>query len=212
MLRTAAITQFFNANLTSPHLETLLLTTPSGKLLSLSSPLPASALRTQATLASQLWTSYQPVARSSLLAASLPVTRSSPEQSRPQGRDLKCITLQLEHGIMVIRQLKCSLLFIAIGPGPQRPPTASSITCMSTNASRDVTPTPYHDSSLPAMASDLRIHSYENFRDGGSSIRTSETLSSSLGVATSMAIVQKQSEELGKWLDTELANFELTPS
>lgn len=223
MLRTTAITHFFNAN-TSPHLDTLLLTTPSGKLLSLSSPLPVSALRTQATLASQLWSSYTQVARSSLLQASLPNASSSSvaNQSRSTGQMLKCITIQLEHGTMVIRQLRCSLLFIVVGPSPpQRPQTAASITSTNTtavNSSRNITPTPYHthhptdpQSSAPPDHTIDGLLAGIGDRVGGSSIRTTDTRpTSSMGIATSMVILQRHAEELGNWLDGELANFELT--
>lgn len=141
--------------------------------------------------------------------------------------------MQLEYGIMVIRQLNCSLLFIAIGPAPsQRPQTSASISSTNVSAissSRTVTPTPYHthppllsSQSSPPNASNSQAYLSEYVHDGtasgggaierggGSSIRTSDTRSTSMGIAASMAVLQRQAEELAKWLNEELANFEFT--
>lgn len=224
MLRTTAITQFFNANLTSPHLDTLLLTTPSGKLLSLSSPLPVSILRTQATLASQLWSSYQPVIENNLVSASLPTTSSA---ATSDDQELKCITVQLEQGIMVIRQLHCSLLFIAIGSTPNQRPQTSTASIISTDvsgtaSSRTVTPTPYHPpltnpQSPPPPNFSRELEQANGIGGGGAdhvgggSVHTIDTRSST-GIGTSMTTIQRHTEELGKWLDAELAGFELTPT
>lgn len=126
---------------------------------------------------------------------------------------------------MIIRQLNCSLLFIAIGPAPQRPQTAASINSANASAvtSRNVTPTPYHThpsinpQSPPANSSNSHLLLPEQISDGpsggsGSSIRTMDTGSTAVGIASSMNILQRQAEELAKWLDAELANFEFSSS
>ncbi|EKD13908.1 hypothetical protein MBM_08109 [Drepanopeziza brunnea f. sp. 'multigermtubi' MB_m1] len=74
MLLTKRLTVFLSQN-TSPALPTLLLLSPTGKLLSSSSPSPASTLRTQATLACSLWMLYQPT--TSLLPSALPSSHTS---------------------------------------------------------------------------------------------------------------------------------------
>ncbi|CZT39921.1 uncharacterized protein RSE6_00051 [Rhynchosporium secalis] len=136
MLLTKRLTTFLSQN-TTPLLPSLLLLSPTGKLLSSSSPLPASTLRTQATLACSLWTLYQPT--TSILPNALPLHHPSHNQngsrngngsqSHSRGsdatfsststitdHDLSTITIQLTHGVMVIRALSCGLLFVAIGP------------------------------------------------------------------------------------------------
>ena len=125
MLMPKRLTAFLAQNST-PHLPTLILLSPTGKLLCSSSPLPASTLRTQATVACSLWTLYQPNI-SSIISASLPSHADS--QSQPRGsdatisstttaaeHDLSTVTIQFSHEIMVIRALTCGLLFLAIGP------------------------------------------------------------------------------------------------
>ncbi|KAL2076200.1 hypothetical protein VTL71DRAFT_1143 [Oculimacula yallundae] len=123
MLLTKRLTTFLSQN-TTPQLPTLLLLSPTGKLLSSSSPLPASTLRTQATLACSLWTLYQPTTSpSSSSQAQLQnqshsrgsdATLSS--TSTVTDHDHSTIAIQLTSGIMVIRALTCGLLFVAIGP------------------------------------------------------------------------------------------------
>ncbi|KAI9048775.1 hypothetical protein LZ554_007606 [Drepanopeziza brunnea f. sp. 'monogermtubi'] len=157
MLLTKRLTVFLSQN-TSPALPTLLLLSPTGKLLSSSSPSPASTLRTQATLACSLWMLYQPT--TSLLPSTLPSSHTSthaqlktghggaegreggrsssgaggnPDRERDvEGADdgLSTVTIQLSNGVMIIRSLSCGLLFVAIGPAPA--PTASTGTAPGT--------------------------------------------------------------------------------
>ena len=116
MLLTKRLTTFLSQS-TTPQLQTLLLLSPTGKLLCSSSPSPASTLRTQATLACSLWNLYHPFnnSTSSLASSSLPPSPTSRE-IRDSEKDLSCITIQLEYGIMCIRALSSGLLFVAIGP------------------------------------------------------------------------------------------------
>lgn len=154
MLLTKRLTYFLAQN-TSPALPTLLLLSPTGKLLSSSSPSPASTLRTQATLACSLWTLYQPTA--DLLPQTLPSSANAPSQGRggrpgkERGRgrssdrsrtadgegagdeELSTVTIQLSNGIMVISALSCGLLFVAIGPSPAGS-TATATTTATTTA------------------------------------------------------------------------------
>lgn len=119
MLLTKRLSTFLSQN-TTPQLHTFILLSPTGKLLSSSSPYPSSTLRTQATLAVSVWNLYHPFSTTTadLVAESLP-SSSSAALSTPQAEealDLKAITIQLEYGIMSIRCLTSGLLFVAIGP------------------------------------------------------------------------------------------------
>jgi hypothetical protein len=152
MLRTISLTSFLNQCLAqSPHLHTLLLLTPNGLLLSSSSPLPTSILRKQATLTSQIWALYEPLATGSTISSALPPSSkpdlravhsedSNTEQENKGREDLKCITIQLEEGITSIRQLSCDLLFVAIGPPSENPSALlSPLSALSLSASSDPT-------------------------------------------------------------------------
>jgi hypothetical protein len=120
LLLTKRLTTFLQSNLT-PQLHTTLLITLSGKLLAHASPHPVSQLRTQCTVASSLWAIH--TAATSSIPEALP---SSPPQASssvgssavppsPSAKPLS-ITVQLSGGAIVIRKLRCGLLFVCIGP------------------------------------------------------------------------------------------------
>ncbi len=123
MLLTKPLSTFLNAN-RSPHIHTLLLITPTGKLLSSSSSVPASLLRNQATIACSVWELYGPITSAGTISASLPPNPASSsddeDNNAHQSSDpsVSSILIQLETGTMVIRALRCSLLFVVIGPCP----------------------------------------------------------------------------------------------
>ncbi|KAA8565797.1 hypothetical protein EYC84_009622 [Monilinia fructicola] len=100
-----------NVHNISPHLHTLILLTPTGKLLSTSSTSPASVLRHQGTLALSLWTLYSPFP-SQTVSDALPINDSTSNGQNAIPRETKSILIQMEFGIMVIRMLACGLLFI----------------------------------------------------------------------------------------------------
>lgn len=147
LLLTKRLTAFLHANQT-PQLPTLLLTTPHGKLLAHVSPSPVSVLRTHATVAASLLAIH--TSASAALPAALPGARtpdpigSSPpdgvdgeadhqgegdeddERSNRRGHRARAvkpvtITVQLSGGTVVIRRLKCGLLFVCVGPAAGEP-------------------------------------------------------------------------------------------
>ncbi|GKT86197.1 hypothetical protein Ct61P_04047 [Colletotrichum tofieldiae] len=134
LLLTKRLTAFLASNLNA-HLHTALLATPSGRLLAHASPEPVSLLRTQSTVASSLFALHASTAPD--IPDALPNSSSSPPPppSAPAnntnaatsgnapggaaegggGKPLT-ITVQLAAGVVVIRRLKCGLLFVCIGP------------------------------------------------------------------------------------------------
>ncbi|KAL5328442.1 hypothetical protein ACEPPN_001941 [Leptodophora sp. 'Broadleaf-Isolate-01'] len=229
MLLTKRLTTFLSQN-TTPQLPTLLLLSPTGKLLSSSSPLPASTLRTQATLACSLWTLYQPT--TSILPSALPSQSSQPptqNQNQTQSRgsdatfsststitdhDLSTITIQLTHGIMVIRALSCGLLFVAIGPSTSsssQHPSQHSLQAqahLNMSLSRHTSP----PSSPPAHG-----EGHEGEREMGGLLAVGSAAPSdagsirSTGTRTgSLVGVKRQAVEVGKWLDAQLEGFRLS--
>ncbi|POS86103.1 hypothetical protein EPUL_002529 [Erysiphe pulchra] len=179
MLLTKNLTDFLSKN-TNPTIPTLLLVSPAGKLLSSSSSLPASRLRTQATLSHSLWTLYFPSV--GFISAALPAS----EQEAADKHELSVITIQLTHGLMIIRALKCGLLFVAIN-------TCDIIFRQSASLSIASTP--------PSSS-----------RGGGNSfdsIIRAGTPKSREGQTVDIIQFKKQAEEVGKWLDNQLGDFKL---
>jgi hypothetical protein len=222
MLMAKRLTTFLSQN-TTPHLPTLILLSPTGKLLSSSSPLPTSTLRTQATLACSLWTLYQPGA-SSLISASLPRTSNNIRGSdstlssttTAAENDLSTITIQLSHGIMVIRALTCGLLFVAIGPlnaSSTSSPHPSSHTLTAQGSSHSYTSPP---SSPPAHEGYEGVHERERDSSGSlvgirSSAPSEAGSVGSTGTRTgSIMGVKRQADEVGRFLDAQLEGFVLS--
>ncbi|KAH6724749.1 hypothetical protein BKA61DRAFT_466532 [Leptodontidium sp. MPI-SDFR-AT-0119] len=209
MLLTKRLTTFLSQN-TTPQLPTLLLLSPTGKLLSSSSPLPASTLRTQATLACSLWTLYQPT--TSILPSALPSQSSQPPTQNQN--QTHTITIQLTHGIMVIRALSCGLLFVAIGPSTSsssQHPSQHSLQAqahLNMSLSRHTSP----PSSPPAHG-----EGHEGEREMGGLLAVGSAAPSdagsirSTGTRTgSLVGVKRQAVEVGKWLDAQLEGFRLS--
>ncbi|PQE33699.1 hypothetical protein CJF32_00009096 [Rutstroemia sp. NJR-2017a WRK4] len=198
LLMSKRISTFLHSNL-SPQLHTLLLLTPTGKLLSSSSSAPASVLRHQGTLALSLWTLYSPFP-SDAIADALPNSderQRARDSERERGRDrgTKSILIQMEFGIMVIRRLRCGLLFVAIGPGPTTAGNANGI------ASKSGINTPQLQSSpgTPERERDAGAGGI-----GGSGGEASETASVRSVKGLGIMGMRSQAEALGDWLDGKL--------
>lgn len=221
MLLTKRLTTFLNDN-TSPHLHTLLLLTPTGKLLSSSSPLPASTLRMQSTIASSLWSQYSSSQSmtSSLVSASLPDVPNAVSGNTTAGREISNILIQLEFGIMVIRGLQSGLLFVAIGPS-STPPVASQrshhqLTSLPSHLSPPSSPLPPSDvveSNDHLLSSPLPIILSNAGGGGGAAPSEAGSLATNSSMTTSANILglKKQAGELGEWLNKNLEGFTLSP-
>ncbi|RKF74253.1 hypothetical protein GcM1_240057 [Golovinomyces cichoracearum] len=191
MLLTKNLTEFLSQN-TGPVIPTMLLLSPAGKLLASSSPLPASRLRTQATLAYSLWTIYLPSISS--ISAALPPTMaevssfeidSSSHRTTAQ-QQLSTITIQLTNGLMMIRALDCDLLYVAL------------------NIS-DINPSP------PISLSAVQTPPTSSRGDGSGcdSVNDIEGLANSEGQISDIVEFKKLSDDVGRWLDQQLAGFAL---
>lgn len=224
MLLTKPLTSFLQQNL-SPQVHTLFITTPSGKILASSSSLAAGILRSQAALASTLWSAYKPITSSGTLSATLP-------QEDPPSQDGEVISLliQLEYGTMLIRLLRCNLLFIAIGPSatpnPQTPRDNGSALPSSQNLHLE-----HHTASLQrdlshltmaSLAGDTPISDLVEYGEQQSRAQSpalnkkkeyagSEAGSTSTagGSGASLRRIKRRVEELATWLDDELGDFQL---
>ncbi|RKF71414.1 hypothetical protein GcC1_100008 [Golovinomyces cichoracearum] len=191
MLLTKNLTEFLSQN-TGPVIPTMLLLSPAGKLLASSSPLPASRLRTQATLAYSLWTIYLP-SISSISAAFPPTTAevnsfeidSSSHHTAAQ-HQLSTITIQLTNGLMMIRALDCDLLYVALNISDTNPSPPISLSAVQT----------------PPTSS-------RGDGSGCDSVNDIEGLANSDEQISDIVEFKKLSDDVGRWLDQQLAGFAL---
>ncbi|KAI0169354.1 hypothetical protein GGR52DRAFT_517827 [Hypoxylon sp. FL1284] len=120
LLLTKRLTAFLTSNL-GPQVHTAALTTQSGKLLAHASPHPVGTLRTQCTVAASIWAQYASSPAADAVAEALPRSSSSSTHPTPPA----AVTVQLAAGVLVIRRLRCGLLFVCVGPGPDGSATGS---------------------------------------------------------------------------------------
>lgn len=209
MLLTKPLSTFLSQNV-SPQLPTLLLISPTGKLLSSSSPLPASILRSQSTIACTHWDIYQNSNLNDRIAPTLPGVAGQASSSRASSLDLASMVLQLTQGVMVIRALSCGLLFVAIGP---------SITPSATPNSQALVPPQVTSSQASPQASPPHHEGHEGLEErvasGGSlavgsengSVRSSVT---SARTQASILGIKRQADEIGRWLENSLKGLVLS--
>lgn len=122
LLLTKRLTSFLQLNLSS-QITTLLLLSPDGKLLAYASqpPIPVATLRTHGTVAASLYTIHSNGADQDTIDAALPpgsrARRTSRGSSSSKSEGPLAVTIQLESGtVLVIRRLKCGMLFVCMGP------------------------------------------------------------------------------------------------
>lgn len=214
MLLTKRLTTFLSQS-TTPQLQTLILLSPTGKLLCSSSPSPASTLRTQATLACSLWNLYHPFTTnaSSLVSSSLPLSHNGAETSMANAseKDLSCITIQLEYGIMCIRMLSSGLLFVAIGPSntfhspfQYQQHISASRNISSTYTSPPASPAPHEGDGHGSLAA---LHVEGTISGAASEVGSVGT---DRGANASIWGVRKKAAEVSQLLEGRLAGFELS--
>ncbi|GKT57842.1 hypothetical protein ColTof4_09824 [Colletotrichum tofieldiae] len=224
LLLTKRLTAFLASNLNA-HLHTALLATPSGRLLAHASPEPVSLLRTQSTVASSLFALHASTAPD--IPDALPNSSSSPPPppSAPAnntnaatsgnapggaaegggGKPLT-ITVQLAAGVVVIRRLKCGLLFVCIGPlaetmdphapEPHPPATHHAHHHHANGGSGGATP-----SLMPASPSEA-----DSVLSVGAQTTTSLASVGSVNTA-GVVVLRRHAEELARWLDDKLGSL-----
>ncbi|CAG8978697.1 hypothetical protein HYALB_00004680 [Hymenoscyphus albidus] len=231
MLLTRPLTTFLSRN-TSPQLPTLLLVSPDGKLLASSSPLPAAVLRTQSTVASTLWNLYSPFQSSNdLISSALPPSKAPPPAKPPRpskvspdsesdDNHLGSITIQLSHGIMVLRALSCGILFVAIGPVATPSASAHSVnpnphTLLTPLVASNTTSPP----SSPPQNNEGQHESIERNVTSSTHIPIESKAPSIAGSVGSSVVagraqasilgVKRHADDVGVWLEKQLRGFVL---
>ncbi|KAL2875001.1 hypothetical protein SGCOL_009845 [Colletotrichum sp. CLE4] len=224
LLLTKRLTPFLASNLNT-NLHTALLATPSGRLLAHASPQPVSLLRTQSTVASSLFALHASATPD--IPEALPSSSSSPPSSAGAatantatedgayggiggagagGKPLT-ITVQLAAGVVVIRRLKCGLLFVCIGPLAEnmeaQQPSSSTDQHHHFHANANAnggagTGTPSH---IPASPSEA-----DSILSLGAQTTTSLASVGSVNTA-GVVVLRRHAEELARWLDDKLGSL-----
>ncbi|KAI3321214.1 hypothetical protein HD806DRAFT_199652 [Xylariaceae sp. AK1471] len=199
LLLTKRLTAFLRANL-SPQIHTSLLTTLSGKLLAHASPRPVATLRTQATVAASLWALYAAPSTSTTIEGALPSQSASALVDEPTS---SAITVQLTGAVVVIRHLRCGLLFTCIGPAaelpesaPQKHPHQQSRPMQTPQANLDPQPS-------PLLGSPSEV---ESVTSTGAATTASIATTTSVG-ASAVVAMKRQAEELARWLNDKLGSL-----
>ncbi|KAI1482150.1 hypothetical protein F4774DRAFT_332750 [Daldinia eschscholtzii] len=204
LLLTKRLTAFLSANL-GPQVHTAVLTTLSGKLLAHASPHPVGTLRTQCTVAASIWALYS---TPETVVEALPQSQSATQPSHPSA-----VTIQLTAGVMVIRRLRCGLLFVCIGP------SAGADGDYVTHTPARTVPQQHqhhqhhqqsHQSNTnndPHPATPLGSPSeVESVVSAGAATTASVATTTSVA-ATAVVATRRQAEELARWLDDKLGSL-----
>ncbi|KAJ4423123.1 hypothetical protein N0V82_002252 [Gnomoniopsis sp. IMI 355080] len=220
LLLTKRLTSFLALNLT-PTLNTLLLLTPDGKLLAYASnpSLPVTTLRTHGTVAASLFAIHTSGTDRETVGGALG-GRGDGGGSAPEDAPL-AVTIQLETGVvLVIRRLRCSMLFVAMGP-PQPISTENSSRPQTQHQQHahfqplagaiagTAGSSPAHtngDQSPPQPSSQNEHAEVASILSAGTGVSSSTTAGSAGVMAT-----RRHAEELARWLDDKLGKLDLPP-
>ncbi|KAF3060891.1 hypothetical protein GL218_03144 [Daldinia childiae] len=187
LLLTKRLTAFLSANL-GPQVHTAVLTTLSGKLLAHASPHsqhPAHAMH-----------------RRRFRSSTFPSSPSLVPHPMPSA-----VTIQLVAGVMVIRRLRCGLLFVCIGPSAGAEGAGSDY--VTHTPARTVPPAQQHQSNSnePHLATPLGSPSeVESVVSAGAATTASIATTTSVA-ATAVVATRRQAEELARWLDDKLGSL-----
>ncbi|KAI8635661.1 hypothetical protein F5Y19DRAFT_469547 [Xylariaceae sp. FL1651] len=199
LLLTKRLTVFLRANL-SPQIHTSLLTTLSGKLLAHASPHPVATLRTQATVAASLWALYAAPSTSKTIEGALPSQSSSALIGEPIS---SAITVQLTGAVVVIRHLRCGLLFICIGPTAESLDPASQRHHHQQSRPMQTPQANLEPQPSPLLGSPSEV---ESVTSTGAATTASIATATSIG-ASAVVAMRRQAEELARWLNEKLGSL-----
>lgn len=216
LLLTKRLTAFLQSNLT-PQIHTALLATLSGKLLAHASTQSVNTLRTQCTVAASLWAIYSaPASANTAIPESLPPHQQSSSTSTSASTPKpSAITIQLTGAIMVLRLLKCGLLFVCFGPPPEGGAGVGAGAAEHTSQRggggggggstllQPSQPPSETGNPTPTIGSPSEV---ESIKSAGGATVTSITTTGSVSAA-GVVVVRRQAEDLARWLDDKLGSL-----
>ncbi|KAI2615565.1 hypothetical protein GGS26DRAFT_585719 [Hypomontagnella submonticulosa] len=209
LLLTKRLTAFLSSNL-SPQIHTAALTTLSGKLLAYASPHGVSTLRTQCTVAASIWALYSTQTASDAVShAQPPVPRnqSSDFTSLPPDPTPSAVTVQLAAGVLVVRKLRCGLLFVCLGPTTTDGGGAGG-EAQSQGQGQGGRPVPASTLAQPAAEPPGPTPLGSPSESIASVAATTASIATTASVAASAVVAtRRQAEELARWLDDKLGSL-----
>ncbi|KAI1662111.1 hypothetical protein F4813DRAFT_384824 [Daldinia decipiens] len=209
LLLTKRLTAFLSANL-GPQVHTAVLTTLSGKLLAHASPHSVGTLRTQCTVAASVWALYS---TPETVAEALPQSQTTfPPPPSPAPHPMpSAVTIQLVAGVMVIRRLRCGLLFVCIGPsagaegagGDYVTHTPARTVPPAQQQQQQANPSEREPHPATPLGSPSEVASVVSV---GAATTASIATTTSVA-ATAVVATRRQAEELARWLDDKLGSL-----
>ena len=242
LLLTKRLTTFLRANL-SPQITSTLLLMPSGRLLAYACQpaVPVSTLRTQGTVAASLWAIHSHGTDRESIATALGGQEQSASSRSASGgggsREPSAVTLQLDGGnIVVIRRLRCGMLFVCIGPSQPGDAAAAAASSLQLTQQQQQQPTPeqvvhernghlpsqhhhhgqqhlassHAQTSSPTVGSPSasEVESVLSVATGVATVGSTATTSSFAGSATAgIVATRRHAEALAVWLDDKLGTL-----
>ncbi|KAI1074181.1 hypothetical protein F5B20DRAFT_586510 [Whalleya microplaca] len=208
LLLTKRLTAFLHTNLT-PQIHTALLITLSGKLLAHASPHPVGTLRTQCTVAASLWALYSSPAAGTTVTDALPPQTAHAQPPTYGPPTPSAVTLQLAGAVVVIRLLRCGLLFVCIGPTTSSEGGEHGAQAQAQAHTRPVqTPQPQQQGEAQATTPPLGSPSEAGESVASAGAATTASIATTASVATAAVVVmRRQAEELARWLDDKLGSL-----
>jgi len=202
LLITKHLSNFLRANV-SAQLTSAILANPAGNLVAYASPIAVRALRTHCAVAASLMginSTPAPVVDAALSQTTTTGARGDDSAAMGGGEEEGagepvCITLSLSEGntVVVIRRLQCGLLFICMGPAGE--------------AGMQLT----QQQQQAGAGGGSAVGSLSETASAAPSTVACGTSSATMGGAgtDTVAAMRRQVEELARWLDDKLGNFQV---
>lgn len=177
----------------------------SGKLLAHASPHPVSTLRTQSTVAASVWGIYSSGATVNDALPQGPTRGGSKGEAKSAA-----VTIQLTAGVLVVRKLKCGLLFVCIGPAPDG--AGASPEAGAAHPQQSLAVPPQSQSQQGGGAGEIHpsppLGSPSEVASVVSAAPTTNSITTTGSVNTGAVVqIRRQAEELARWLDDKLGSL-----
>ncbi|KAI9769104.1 MAG: hypothetical protein M1840_004455 [Geoglossum simile] len=219
MLKTKNLNKLLSQN-TSPHVTSAIIFTPSGSLIASShAPSSPKTLRTQTTLAANIWSAYAATPLTSIPPASS--TSSAPSNDQEPPVTITSLTLELSTSNLHITQIRPRLLLCLIGPSilptppqqaqtpPQPPPRPSSDSATSAEGDgENAAAGGCTNEPLTANSSGGEVPSSDSV-SRGSSLMAIQEAEAAAHQSGALGILRTQGEGLARWLEGELEGFSM---
>ncbi|KAI9781734.1 MAG: hypothetical protein M1839_005727 [Geoglossum umbratile] len=218
MLKTKNLNKLLSQN-TSAHVTSAIIFTPSGSLIASShAPSSPKTLRTQTTLAANIWCAYA----ATPLPPPSPTASSAPLDHQQPPAPITSLTIELSTSNLHITQIRPRLLLCLIGPAtspgppqqtqaqPQPPPRPSSDSATSAEGDSE-TAAAGSGANEPLAVSHNggEVLSTDSMSRDSSLIAAVQEVEAATHQSGALGILRTQGEGLARWLEGELEGFSM---